>query len=1855
MTTNKNKKMFNIDEREKFKVRKSKKYKNLCSVAIGVLAISGLASAPASADELLSSSTPPVVIVTEELPTEEVIVYPAPSTNLTEVQPEDTVEATRTHGLVDTESGAISVTNESSELNQAVTAAQQEGIIVIEKPSTDYGVTQSVEETEKKQAEIAKDYENQATIINGVTAGYIAEKEKHSKATLAIIDFNNQLKEQYDAKIAEYNTDVLKVNAQNAAIDAAYDVARQAYEAEVLQIETYNADAKVKYEEAYQRYQAETQRILQLNEYKKQKYHTDLSEFNKEVVKVNEDNQKLESDYQAAYAAYEAELDRIKSTNASNEATYNQALETYRFEVERINRENEEKRKNFELQQGSATEAEAENKRLEAEYNTAYKAYEEALARVQSANQTSNQAYQDALTKYRSEVERINRENEAKRIAYEEARRTFDTTSSNIDAENQLIRQRNQQAQEAYNRAMEVYRTEKERHDRAVAEAQSSLTQEGHLSRLLVQNLKFSEESNAKVNIKGADYFAVDDSIGQDTSTAFTMFIEDYTGATSKIQPSSPINWVSSDTLPAYAAVLGARKTLEVTYTNLSNSSYNSTPISKVVYNLKNNNDKQATIYVMSDPTNGVVPYVKTERQSLSVEITFFDQQGNPISFSREDPAILALSSLNHYKDNNRQGWQHVEKITDYNFEFIPINGSTVTENRDGIYSINDNSTPTDGSKWTTDDWDQSDNPNFYYGAGAGIVTSGDSIRFTMVQENNTDSGHWLTISSKVAAIGGIIPAPPKEPTLKLEKEKTASETSPPEPVYEPLPQEPTPGGQTDIPQPPSKPNLIIPNRPQEPTYEALPKEPTVSYLDIPEAPTKPILKALPKEPTAPTYESLPIAPTVTYKETPRAPQKDPSLPLPEKPEEPTYKRLPDAPEVPTVSFRLATLKTQPQTEKAVETTEGINVDKGLVAKGQEIVFDLKVDPLPANRSLTTSGVFTDPLPKGFILNLENTVNAAAGYELSYSADNHVLSGVLTKETILSLNADLTKVASLPTFKVYGWVSNDAATYKNAWTMDFNGGEGKINGYTRTSNTVVVHTPGNPNDPDNPTNNEIKPTKLNTNASGVNINGKVVPVGSTNYYKITLDYDQYHAVVPDLAAIQSGFGGFDDYPEDALVVDLSKATAIDSDGKPVSGLRFENYASVSDSDVAMKELLEKSNVGSRISGAFVGFIAENPVDFYNTIIKSKKSVTITIPMIVKDNLYNTGKSFSNTAYQVDFGNGYVTNTVVNTTPRVKPNKTNTDSSGVVIDGKAVVANSVNYYKVTLDYSNYKGIDVDPNMIDKGFFLVDDFPEEAVVVENNGIKVETNSGEAVKGLTTTIYSSIAEAPKAVQESMAKRGFEPKGAIAVLAADEPQVFYETYVKTGLTLTATLPMTVKAEMAKTGGQYENTAYQIDFGSAYVTETVVNNVIPVGRVIVNYLEDGTGKVLDHPVIDEDDVLEGTDYDTTDRKRTEIVTKDGKTYDLVRHEGNETGKVVKGDTVITYFYKEVLGDVVVNYKDTNGKVIKESVTDTPLTSTGTAYDTKDNKPKTIVRPDGSSFRLVPAKTVGAEEGKIVRGRTEVTYVYEEILGSVSVGYTDKDGNVIKEPVVDTPTGSTGRDYDTTDNKPKEIVTKDGKTYQIVPELTKGNEKGKVVEGETKITYVYEEIKADVIVHYVDEAGNVIKNPVKDTEQASTGTDYDTTDNKPEYIDVDGVRYKLMPKKTIGNETGKLTKEGAEVTYVYHKIVTNWVTEEDRKPLKPQEDGEKEKGSFEGRTFVVTEVDPETGDITHVFKKVPVPHTPTPPVTPAPVTPPAAPVVKSATLPATGEVESSVLTASGLAVITASAGLTVTKRRKEDN
>ncbi|MGT2723296.1 SspB-related isopeptide-forming adhesin [Streptococcus pseudopneumoniae] len=596
-----------------------------------------------------------------------------------------------------------------------------------------------------------------------------------------------------------------------------------------------------------------------------------------------------------------------------------------------------------------------------------------------------------------------------------------------------------------------------------------------------------------------------------------------------------------------------------------------------------------------------------------------------------------------------------------------------------------------------------------------------------------------------------------------------------------------------------------------------------INQLGEPKPPLKESEPTKPR-PLEPEYKEKDKTPLIPPTEKPLlASPKDepdtPHVPTPSEPPTPDLKPVPNEVAPREVQVTYTRLRTTPTVEKLVKNSAGTDVNNSSVPKLSEVVWDLETKPLAANRKETTIYELTDNLPQGYRLDLAKTVDQNQDFTVTYDKDKHQLKGSLKAEGLVKVNTDLSKAYKTPVLKVYGTVTNDGATYKNNFHLNLN------NEFESYSNIVKVSTPGKPNDPDNPNNNFIQPLKHNYNKDKVIIDGKPVLVGSTNYYHITLDYDQYKGMKADSSTILKGFGAIDDYPEEAVTINQSDIRYIDSEGQEVAGISVYQYDSIDavDND-KVKAFLASSEIKPK--GAFQVFLVDDAEAYFNQYIKSGKSVTIIDPMLTKEELRNTGKSFENTAYQVDFGNGYQTDTVVNNVPTVKPTKKNLNKAGVNIDGKQVLAGSVNYYTVTADYSQYKGIEADKDSIGKGFYIVDDYPEEAVTINQDGVQVTDSKGQVVKGLKMALYESLAKAPSGVQEAMKFRNFTPKGAIQVFEAENPEEFYKTYVQAGEVLTITNPMTVKKELGQTGGKYENTAYQLDFGSAYVTETVVNNV---------------------------------------------------------------------------------------------------------------------------------------------------------------------------------------------------------------------------------------------------------------------------------------------------------------------------------------------------------------------------------------------------------------------------------------------
>ncbi|HEL9630815.1 TPA: MucBP domain-containing protein, partial [Streptococcus suis] len=469
-------------------------------------------------------------------------------------------------------------------------------------------------------------------------------------------------------------------------------------------------------------------------------------------------------------------------------------------------------------------------------------------------------------------------------------------------------------------------------------------------------------------------------------------------------------------------------------------------------------------------------------------------------------------------------------------------------------------------------------------------------------------------------------------------------------------------------------------------------------------------------------------------------------------------------------------------------------------------------------------------------------------------------------------------------------------------------------------------------------------------------------------------------------------------------------------------------------------------------------------------------------------------------------------------------------------------------------------------------------------DNNLTAVGNGTATGVDSVTGTVEAGTTKEITYVYE-------EVKGDVKVEYYDtDGNVIATTVVDTPTSSTGT-PYNTLDKKPATITAADGTVYyykEVKSTSAAEDGTVVEGTTTVqyvyekaGSVNVNYV-DTDGKPLQAPVADETNEKAGTEYATADNKPKTITTAEGKTYRLVEagtynvgtvsddnnltSVGNgtatgvdsTTGTVGAGTTKeITYVYEEVKGNVVVNYITTDGTVIKQPVEDTPSTSTGTPYDTTDNKPTTITTEDGKTYRIVPTLTKGNETGDVVEGTTSITYVYEEVKGDVVVEYYDTEGNLISglsdsgEAVdtkeVDTPSTSTGTAYNTDeDHKPNTITTADGTVYYYKEvKDTSASTTGEVVEGTTTVQYVYEKA-GSVVVNYITEDGTVIKQPVNDETNAAPGSEYNTTDNKPTTITTaDGTVYELIPTATIGNEDGSVEAgKTIEVTYVYRKVET---------------------------------------------------------------------------------------------------------------
>ncbi|MCY7077359.1 antigen I/II family LPXTG-anchored adhesin [Streptococcus oralis] len=1319
------------NRKEVYGFRKSKVAKTLCGAVLGT-ALIAFADQAVFADEVKETTSTSAVEVTSA---------GNPATNLAEAQGDMSQAAKESQAKAGSKDSALPVEVSSVDLDKAVADAKSAGVKVVQDETKDKGTATTATENAQKQDEIKSDYAKQAEEIKTSTEAYKKAAATHQAETDKINAENKAADDRYQQDLKSHQEEVEKINTANATAKAEYEAKLAQYQKDLAAVKKANEDSQQDYQNKLSAYQTELARVQKANAEAKEAYDKAVKEntaknaaLQAENEAIRQHNETAKVNYEAAMKQYEADLAAIKKAKEDNDADYQAKLVAYQTELARVQKANAEAKEAYDkaVKENTATNAtiQAENEAIKqrnatakATYEAALKQYEADLATAKQANAANETDYQTKLAAYKTELARVQKANTDAKAAYEKAVEDNKVKNEAIQAENEEIKQRNATAKTDYEAKVAKYEADLAKYKKELAEYPAKLKayqdeqasikaalveleknkdKDGYLSKPSARSLVYDLEPNAQLSLTTEGSFlkatAVDNAFKHDTaqygnknlqldnlnvthleganatSSSMELYgnINDKSGWTTNVGNKTEVKWGS--------VLLKRGQSVTATYTNLQNSYYNGKKISKIVYKYTvdpsskfQNPSGKVWLGIFSDPTLGVFAsaYTGDVEKGTSIfiknEFTFYDENDQPINF---DNALLSVASLN--RENNS-----IEMAKDYSGTFVKISGSSVGEKDGKIYATEtlNFKQGQGGSRWTMyknsqpgSGWDSSDAPNSWYGAGA-ISMSGPTNHVTVGAISATqvvpsdpvmavDTGKrpniWYSLNGKIRAVDvpkitkekptpPVEPTAPQAPTYEVEK---PLEPAPVAPSYE---NEPTPPVKT--------PDQPEPSKPEEPTYET-------------EKPLEPA-------PVAPSYENEPTPPVKTPDQPEPSKPEEPNYdPLPTPPVAPTPKQLPTPPAVPIVHFHYNRLFAQPQINKEIKNEDGVDIDRTLVAKQSEVKFELKTEALTAGRPKTTSFVLVDPLPTGYQFDLEATKAASKGFETSYDKASHTVTFKATDETLATYNADLTKPVETLYPTVIGRVLNDGATYTNNFTLTVN------DAYGVKSNIVRVTTPGKPNDPDNPNNNYIKPLKVNKNKQGLNIDGKEVLAGSTNYYELTWDLDQYKGDKSSKEAIQNGFYYVDDYPEEALTLQPELVKIRDLEGNLVSGISVQQYDSLEAAPKKVQELLKKANI--TVKGAFQLFSADNPDEFYKNYVAAGKSLLITDPMTVKPEFGQTGGKYENKAYQIDFGNGYATEVVVNNVPKITPKKDVTismDPSSDNIDGQTIPLNQYFNYRL----------------------------------------------------------------------------------------------------------------------------------------------------------------------------------------------------------------------------------------------------------------------------------------------------------------------------------------------------------------------------------------------------------------------------------------------------------------------------------------------------------------------------------------------------------------------------------------------
>ncbi|MHA2746984.1 SspB-related isopeptide-forming adhesin [Streptococcus agalactiae] len=261
--------------------------------------------------------------------------------------------------------------------------------------------------------------------------------------------------------------------------------------------------------------------------------------------------------------------------------------------------------------------------------------------------------------------------------------------------------------------------------------------------------------------------------------------------------------------------------------------------------------------------------------------------------------------------------------------------------------------------------------------------------------------------------------------------------------------------------------------------------------------------------------------------------------------------------------------------------------------------------------------------------------------------------------------------------------------------------------------------------------------------AGKTINGLSVLPNSDLNYVAKQDFSQYKGMTASNDKVAKNFIYIDDYDEKSLddksmVVNSIKA----SNGQDVSSLLEMHHVLSKDAlDEKLQAIL--SNSGLSPVGEFYMWVAKDPSSFFTAYVQ--KGLDITYNLSFKVNQTFTEGEIVNGVAQIDFGNGYLGNLVVNDLPKPEVHKDVLDKQ----DGKSINNGTVKLgdevtYKLegwvvptgrSYDLFEYKFVDQLQNTHD--LYLKDSVVAKVDITLSDGTVI--TKGSNLAQYTETVYN------------------------------------------------------------------------------------------------------------------------------------------------------------------------------------------------------------------------------------------------------------------------------------------------------------------------------------------------------------------------------------------------------------------------------------------------------------------------------------------------------------------------------------